>query len=72
MTYSRTRGYFLPRLGNAIIIIILAVSTHDTVYTTMAQDATEGCDLTCHDGRKRNVSASYTSTYIVSFSIVTL
>jgi hypothetical protein len=33
MTYSRTRGYFLPRLGNAIIIIIiLAVSTHDTIY----------------------------------------
>jgi hypothetical protein len=34
MTNSRTRGYFLPRLGNAIIIIIiiLAVSTHDTVY----------------------------------------
>jgi hypothetical protein len=73
MTYSRTRGYFLPRLGNAIIIIILAVSTKDTILcTTMAQDATEGCDLTCHDGRKRNVSASYTSTYIVSFSIVTL
>jgi hypothetical protein len=75
MTYGRTRGYFLPRLGNAIIIIIiiLAVSTYDTILcTTMAQDATEGCDLTCHDGRKRNVSASYTSTYIVSFSIVTL
>jgi hypothetical protein len=35
MTYSRTRGYFLPRLGNAIIIIIIiivAVSTHDTIY----------------------------------------
>jgi hypothetical protein len=32
MTYSRTRGYFLPRLGNAIIIIILAVSTHDNIY----------------------------------------
>ncbi|MDF2726646.1 MAG: hypothetical protein K0S84_189 [Nitrososphaera sp.] len=73
MTYGRTRGYFLPRLGNAIMIIILAVSTYDTILcTTMAQDATEGCDLTCHDGRKRNVSASYTSTYIVSFSIVTL
>ena len=73
MTYGRTRVYFLPRLGNAIIIIILAVSTYDTILcTTMAQDATEGCDLTCHDGRKRNVSASYTSTYIVSFSIVTL
>lgn len=73
MTYGRTRGYFLPRLGNAIMIVILAVSTYDTILcTTMAQDATEGCDLTCHDGRKRNVSASYTSTYIVSFSIVTL
>ena len=76
MAYGRTRVYFLPRLGNAIIIIIiiiLAVSTYDTILcTTMAQDATEGCDLTCHDGRKRNVSASYTSTYIVSFSIVTL
>ena len=73
MTYGRTRGYFLPRLGNAIMIIILAVSTYDTILcTTMAQDATEGCDLTCHDGRKRNVSARYTSTYIVSFSIVTL
>jgi hypothetical protein len=42
------------------------------LYTTMAQDATDSCDLTSHDGRKRNVSASYTSTYIVSFSIVTL